>query len=530
MTNRCKLLLACLIVTILGAHVAYLVDIPAGLYLDEASIGYNAVLIGQVGIDEHHVTFPVYFKAFGEYKNPIYIYAAALIIRLFGISEFHLRMTSVLFFILALVLNSVLVAKLFPRNNLVLVYAVASLGFLPVVFVFSRISFEVISQLTWMTSINLLIWVVFEHNVNDESAISRRNKTMACLALGLILGTSIYTYSTARLLSFSSLLLIWILYLKHDSLNRLAYTTLAFLVALIPYINFTLKNPGLVTRRFEEISYLDNPISPFEKGQLFIHYLSEYWSLKFLLFHGDANLRHSTGRGGVVYLGVFILFMVGLVFVVITRSRRRFSVYLLLSLALSPLAASLTFEGTPHAIRSFLMGYYILLVSCYGLNGILEYSDNRLKTTALLSISTLLLVEITSFLLHYYLVYPTTSASAMGSYGMTDALRFAIDQNPKQIIWLKDSSVSYANLRFSEFVATKPKKPIPMYISKHATPTPSPGDCIIFNANQEASLDRFTDQYQEFRIQSPLAPIQRLLRKPVTEGIINSRCYVNLPR
>ncbi len=100
-----------LLILIIGTHVIKLADIPAGLYVDETSIGYNAALISQSGFDEHHTYYPVYFKAFGEYKNPIYIYAVALIFKIFGISDFTLRITSFIFYMAALIFTALLISR-----------------------------------------------------------------------------------------------------------------------------------------------------------------------------------------------------------------------------------------------------------------------------------------------------------------------------------------------------------------------------------------------------------------------------------
>ncbi|MGZ7041112.1 MAG: hypothetical protein ACXVH7_04900, partial [Thermoanaerobaculia bacterium] len=54
---------------------------PPGFYLDEASIGYNALTIAQHGVDEQGERFPLYFRAFGEYKNPTYVYLMAGVFR-----------------------------------------------------------------------------------------------------------------------------------------------------------------------------------------------------------------------------------------------------------------------------------------------------------------------------------------------------------------------------------------------------------------------------------------------------------------
>ena len=58
-----------------------LVGSPPGLYVDEASIGYNAWTIAHFGVDEHGIHFPLFFEAFGEYKNPVYVYAVAALVR-----------------------------------------------------------------------------------------------------------------------------------------------------------------------------------------------------------------------------------------------------------------------------------------------------------------------------------------------------------------------------------------------------------------------------------------------------------------
>ena len=49
--------------------------------MDEASIGYNAWTIAHYGVDEHGIHFPLFFEAFGEYKNPVYVYSVALLAR-----------------------------------------------------------------------------------------------------------------------------------------------------------------------------------------------------------------------------------------------------------------------------------------------------------------------------------------------------------------------------------------------------------------------------------------------------------------
>ena len=77
---------------------------PAGFFADEASIGYNSYLILTTGKDEWGRRFPLFFRAFGEYKNPLDIYLTAPFIAIFGLNEFSVRISSAFFSTLSLLL------------------------------------------------------------------------------------------------------------------------------------------------------------------------------------------------------------------------------------------------------------------------------------------------------------------------------------------------------------------------------------------------------------------------------------------
>src|SRR5690348_15577232 len=67
---------------------------PPGFYIDESSIAYNAYTIATTGRDEYGESWPLYFRAFGEYKNPVYIYSLAFLFRVFGPSILVARLLS----------------------------------------------------------------------------------------------------------------------------------------------------------------------------------------------------------------------------------------------------------------------------------------------------------------------------------------------------------------------------------------------------------------------------------------------------
>jgi len=87
---------------------------PPGFYIDESSIAYNAHLIATTSQDEHGISNPLFFRAFGDYKNPSYIYLLATIFRVTGPSIRVARLFSAtlgVFTVLALALLAARLSK-----------------------------------------------------------------------------------------------------------------------------------------------------------------------------------------------------------------------------------------------------------------------------------------------------------------------------------------------------------------------------------------------------------------------------------
>jgi 4-amino-4-deoxy-L-arabinose transferase-like glycosyltransferase len=87
---------------------------PPGLSWDEASLGYNAWSIVLTGRDEHGRFLPHdAFVAFGDYKPPLYIYAAVPFVKLLGPTALAIRLPSALAGILAVLLTYLFASRLF---------------------------------------------------------------------------------------------------------------------------------------------------------------------------------------------------------------------------------------------------------------------------------------------------------------------------------------------------------------------------------------------------------------------------------
>ncbi|MDP2860304.1 MAG: 4-amino-4-deoxy-L-arabinose transferase, partial [bacterium] len=71
-------------------------EIPSGLYVDEASTGYNSYSILQTGKDEYGKSMPVAFRFLGSYTPPLYTYLSVPIIAVAGLNVTSVRFLSAL--------------------------------------------------------------------------------------------------------------------------------------------------------------------------------------------------------------------------------------------------------------------------------------------------------------------------------------------------------------------------------------------------------------------------------------------------
>ncbi|MCR5657455.1 MAG: hypothetical protein K6G06_08325 [Butyrivibrio sp.] len=104
-------------IIVIGTLIRFynLAIIPAGLHQDEASIGYEAFILANYGIDRNGLTFPVYPITYGSGGgSPLMIYLNAIFCKLAGSSAFTLRfipaflgsLTLIVFFFVVKTLSS----------------------------------------------------------------------------------------------------------------------------------------------------------------------------------------------------------------------------------------------------------------------------------------------------------------------------------------------------------------------------------------------------------------------------------------
>jgi len=325
---------------------------PRGFFIDESSIAYNAYLVSRTGHDEHGQAWPLYFRAFGEYKNPIYIYLLALIFRLTGPSILAARLLSVTAGLTTAMVLGLLSFHLTRRRGVALI-VMGSVLLTPWLFELSRVVLEV--------SIYPLVLSLFLLCVQRAATRSRWTwSEVVPLASTLALLT--YTYSIGRLLA--PLLGIGLLFfLRRSGWKGLLLTWALYAVTLAPLAVFNLRNPGALTARFSLITYLkrENPLR-----QTALDFLRHYganinpWRL---LVKGDPNyFQMAHVEGAELMLAATVVLAIIGAWLVLRKKRDPWWLFICYGLVVSIIPASLTQE-TFHMLHLSPVPVFLLVLS-----------------------------------------------------------------------------------------------------------------------------------------------------------------------
>lgn len=426
MTGRNRVhavLLGLIILGALALRVWNLGDLPAGLYCDEAGLGWNGYAIARAGMDENGRRWPLFVWSFGvSYKNPGYIYPTALSVAALGLDEFSTRLPAALF-------GTATVAAIFfagralggPFAGLA---AALFLAVCPWHLHFSRIAFELIS-FPFLFVVGFALLVRFEQG--------RRTLPAAAVFFGLCA----YAYAIAHL--FVPLFLAGFALVQLPLLVRRWRESTAALVLLAltaaPAAWFLYQRQATGTRYFRNTTWLDPRAPILSQAQRFARNYREFFSASFLFETGDPIVRHAV-RGHGELLPFFAPFLVLGSAVVLFR-RERSGKLLLWWLALYPVGASLMTE-IPSATRGIIGAPAFCLLAGLGAGSILTLLG-RLPGTrvpraaqiaAVLGGLGVLAPQVHGYLRDYIVEYPKYSAPTYGGfqYGYREVIQYMESQ------------------------------------------------------------------------------------------------------
>ncbi|MGH9904738.1 MAG: hypothetical protein ACRD8U_04030 [Pyrinomonadaceae bacterium] len=325
---------------------------PPGFFLDESSIAYNAYLIAETGRDEHGARWPLFFRAFGEYKNPSYIYLLAALFKVTGPSITAARVLSATLGLAAALVFGLLAWRVTGRSEAWPLLTFTAL-LTPWLFELSRLAFEVA-----VLPLTLVLFLLFL----QRCATKERWTWVNAAGLAALLALVTYSYSIGRLLG--PLLAVGLaIFIKRVGFSSILRSWSLYALALVPAYMFHRRQPGGLTGRFSLITYLD-PRESYLNNVLAIlrHYITNLnpWRMVAL---GDPDINQLTQVEGcgLVLVVTGVLALVGL-WRIVRHRHDPWWLYIVYGLLVAPIPASLTKE-TFHTLRLAPLVVFVLILS-----------------------------------------------------------------------------------------------------------------------------------------------------------------------
>lgn len=410
MKNLILLLAVCLASFFLLSY--RITEVPPGINGDEAGIGYNAALISKNLIDENGNFLPLFvFAKSSDWKQPVTVYSTAVVFRLFGISYFNLRITSVLLILISIIILYFISLIAFDWNF----FLISSLLLVttPIILIQSHLGLENIAPLPFV-----LFWLLMLL-VYDKS-----KKSMYLIFAGTGLGIALFSYLGMRLIA-PVLVLTTFVYIK-KSLKNLGL----FLIGLTPFVLLLIfahfRYPGAIFGNYNGAA-----LTAYD---FLYRYLSTF-DLSFLFFNGDTTPYHSTGYYGMLLLPSLPLFLYG-----VYRAFRRPDKFLNM-LLISFFASPIFFGFVPDIHRASrliaILPFYLILAGV----GFMKLG-NYLKLLFVI----LIFATFVSFGYDYWFLYPKRVINDFSPSVnvLQDVLKKGIDRNYKywsSIQFLEETNV-----------------------------------------------------------------------------------------
>lgn len=429
-----------LFLILLGAVLLRLIavqSVPPSLNWDEVSHGYNAYSILMTGKDEWGVTLPTIFRAYGDYKLPVYIYLTTISEAIFGLSVFSVRLVSIFAGIATVIFTYLLTRKWFGQKTAL--FATLLVAISPWSLFLSRGAFEA----------NLSLALI----VSGTYFFTRDKKKSKNLIISSILfGLSLWTYNSARV--FVPPLVGMLIFLNIGEFRKLfkkekksvLIASGIFLFFLVPMV-LQLLNPSGQARygwvaivdegaigQIEQARvasdlaplanrFVNNRYTYFAKefvGNWFAHFSPE-----FLFFSGGTHYQFSVPGEGLLYLLNIFFLPIGLI--QLLRKRDKKSWILMGWLLLAPIPSSLTREA-PHVLRSITMLPIPMILSAVGVVRAIKYFEKRYKKYGGIIFTSLYLVLLFVFaedyITKYFQEYPV-NYSWSWQYGYEEVVNYS---------------------------------------------------------------------------------------------------------
>lgn len=352
--QRRRVFTLAVIVVVLGAglYLFRLTSNPAGFFVDESSVAYNAYTIAQHGQDEFGNSWPLYFQAFGDYKNPVYVYLLAVIFKVTGPSILVARLLSAFSVLAAIALLTLLASRITRNQGPVGPLLALSALLTPWFFELGRVSFEVA-----LFPFTIALFLLCLQRASERETWGWSNSIGLALSAALIT----YTYSVGRLLA-PLLALGVVLFATRKTWPGILKFWAIYFVTLLPLINYQRVHRSALTDRFHLITYIRDDLPATTIVWQFIKHYFASLDPRRLILNGDPNIYQviHVYRQPVMLAATLLLVIVGIVVVIKYERRNRWWWFVAYGVVVSAIPASLTVDYF-HMLRLSALPVFLFL-------------------------------------------------------------------------------------------------------------------------------------------------------------------------
>lgn len=340
--------------------------IPPGLYVDEAAIGYNSYSIASTGKDEYGKSFPVYFRSFGDYKMPLYIYLSAIPIKLFGLNVFSVRFLSALSGSLMIFVVYFLVKNLFPKEKRVAFLSALLLAILPWTVFLSRMALEMQLGLFF-----LLLALLFHQKALQGLRLRW------WLSTGVLYALTSYAYHTEKFIAPLTFVVWSLVNLKKTEKKEnfrqwknFLLSAVLLMILLGPQIRLSFSSGA--NARISSLTYFkDRQNLPYNHRPLAVlrkwgAMYTAYFSPRNLFYDPDPDPQRSLPNLSVFYSWMVVPFLIGL-YSFLKKETDLIGKRFILLFLVSPLPASLT-KDPFSTFRAFPLVFPIAVLISLGIS------------------------------------------------------------------------------------------------------------------------------------------------------------------
>lgn len=402
---------------------------PNSLNWDEVSWGYNAYSVLKTGYDEHGAFMPLSFKAFGDFKQPVYVYITSLSVAAFGLNELGARFPSAFLGILTIPFVWLLVFELFRKDKYRYQLALAVMFFFavsPWSIQFSRVAYEA----------NIGLFFVISGVALFLRGLNLKKYWWSYFGI-IFLAISGYSYHSEKI--FTPILFAALLFFAYKSFNITKKYLVIFLVLFIlgnllwiidarttargRSVTFLSNQTQILQNSTQDLIYdnlHNNKIGDYFHNRRIVYanyYLQNYLSHfnpNWLFISGD-NARHHSFGMGILYLVSLPLILAG--FILLDKKKYWLVIFWFF---LAPIASSLAIDA-PNASRSLIFLPTWQIFEGVGLVSLVYMNKGKLKTILIYGFSILFFVNFIYYI-HNYFTHTNNEYAIYWQYGYKEAM------------------------------------------------------------------------------------------------------------